>query len=53
MDARLIRGYSAMNGRSIEEEYKDRLEAGKLFVNIRKNPIKNKINKIQQEIIKE
>ena len=53
VDARLIRGYSAMNGRSIEEEYKDRLEAGKLFVNIRKNPIKNKINKIQQEIIKE
>ena len=53
VDARLIRGYSAVNGRSIEEEYKDRLEAGKLFVNVKKNPVKNKIYKIQQEIIKE
>lgn len=53
VDARLIRGYAVLNNRSVDEEYKERLEAGKLFVNARRNPIKNKIEKIQKKMIEE
>ena len=53
IDARLIKGYSLFNNRSVDEEYKDRLESGKLFTNTKKNPVKNNITKLQQKIVKE
>ena len=53
IDARLIKGYSLFNNRSVDEEYKDRLESDKLFTNTKKNPVKNNITKLQQKIVKE